>query len=167
MTRQGRPVTPIELKRLRGTLRADRLPANAPLERLCEPLQAPIEPLGLSEQGLSFWRAVWGCNWISQKSDYFLVLMTAEAITEREALRDFVAREPENSKARSGLRELERQIVSQLALLGFTPSDRARLGIAEVKKESKLEELLRRKAEREKELDKQRAEATGKEFINA
>jgi hypothetical protein len=51
--------------------------------------------------------------------------------------------------------------------LGFTPSDRARLGIAEVKKESKLEELLRRKAEREKELDKQRAEATGKEFINA
>jgi hypothetical protein len=93
--------------------------------------------------------------------------MTAEAITEREALRDFVSREPENSKARSGLRELERQIVSQLALLGFTPSDRARLGIAEVKKESKLEELLRRKAEREKELDKQRAEATGKEFINA
>jgi hypothetical protein len=158
---------PIELKRLKGTLRADRLPANAPLESLCEPLQAPREPLGLSEQGLAFWGAVWGCNWISQKSDYFLVLMTAEAITERETLREFVAANPDNPKARSGLRELERQIISQLALLGFTPSDRARLGIAEVKKESKLEELLRRKAEREKELDKQRAEATSKEFINA
>jgi hypothetical protein len=83
--------------------------------------------------------------------------MTAEAITEREALRDLVAREPENPKARSGLRELERQIISQLALLGFTPSDRARLGIAEVKKESKLEELLRRKAERDKEFFPNRA----------
>ena len=152
MSRRGRPNTPLELKRLRGTLRADRLPANAPLERLCEPLQAPLEPLGLSEQGLAFWGSVWGCNWISQNSDYFLVLMTAEAITERESLRELVAANPDNSKARSGLRELERQIISQLALLGFTPSDRARLGIAEVKKESKLEELLRRKAERHKEL---------------
>jgi hypothetical protein len=157
MSGRGRPNTPLELKRLRGTLRADRLPANAPLERLCEPLQAPLEPLGLSEQGLAFWGAVWGCNWISQKSDYFLVLMTAEAITERESLRGLVAANPDNPKARSGLRELERQIISQLALLGFTPSDRARLGIAEVKKESKLEELLRRKAERDKELFPNRA----------
>ena len=77
-----------------------------------------------------------------------------------------VGREPENSKARSGLRELERQIISQLALLGFSPSDRARLGIAEVKKESKLDELLRRKAEREKALANERAEAANKEFIN-
>jgi hypothetical protein len=162
----GRPVIPTELKRLKGTLRADRLPANAPLERLCEPLQAPIEPLGLSGQAVAFWGSVWGCNWISHKSDYYLVLLTAEAISEREALRDLVAREPENSKARSGLRELERQIISQLALLGFSPSDRARLGIAEVKKESKLEELLRRKAEREKALANERAEAANKEFIN-
>jgi len=41
--------------------------------------------------------------------------------------------------------------VSNLSLLGFTPSDRSRLGVAEVKTESKLEELMRRKAERETE----------------
>ena len=162
----ARPVIPTEIKRLKGTLRADRLPANSPLVSLLEPLQAPREPLGLSEQAVAFWGSVWGCNWISQKTDYYLVLLTAEAITEREALRDLIAREPENSKARSGLRELERQIISQLALLGFSPSDRARLGIAEVKKESKLEELLRRKAEREKALANERAEAANKEFIN-
>ena len=162
----GRPVIPTELKRLKGTLRADRLPSNSPLVSLVEPLEAPIEPLGLSEQAVAFWGSVWGCNWISHKSDYYLVLLTAEAISEREALRDLVAREPENSKARSGLRELERQIISQLALLGFSPSDRARLGIAEVKKESKLDELLRRKAEREKALANERAEAANKEFIN-
>jgi hypothetical protein len=162
----GRPVIPIELKRLKGTLRADRLPSNAPLERLCEPLHAPIEPFGLSGQGSDFWGAVWGCNWISHKSDYYLVLLTAEAITEREALKELVASIPENTKARSALRELDRQIVSQLALLGLSPSDRARLGIAEVKKESKLEELLRRKAEREKELANQRAESANQGFIN-
>jgi hypothetical protein len=33
--------------------------------------------------------------------------------------------------------------------MGFTPSDRSRLGFAEVKKESKLQELFRRKEEME------------------
>jgi hypothetical protein len=39
-------------------------------------------------------------------------------------------------------------ITSNLSLLGFTPTDRTRLGIAEVKVASKLEELMKRKAER-------------------
>jgi hypothetical protein len=50
---------------------------------------------------------------------------------------------------RRGLRELDRQIVSNLSLLGFTPSDRSRLGVAEVKAKSKLEELMERRANRE------------------
>jgi hypothetical protein len=47
------------------------------------------------------------------------------------------------------LRELEKSIYSNLSLLGFTPTDRSRLGVAEVKKMSKLEELLTKKANRE------------------
>jgi hypothetical protein len=39
------------------------------------------------------------------------------------------------------LRDLERQLVANLSLLGFTPTDRSRLGVAEVKKISKLEVL--------------------------
>ena len=154
MASKGRPPVPTELKRLRGTLRPGRLPANAPLIALVEPVEAPTEPLGLSDSGLAFWEAAWGCSWISQNSDYFLVLMTAEALSERDTLRDLVLSEPGNPKARSGLRELDRQLVSQLALLGFTPSDRARLGLAEVKKESKLEEIIRRREERDRERDK-------------
>jgi hypothetical protein len=46
------------------------------------------------------------------------------------------------------LRELDRTIVSNLSLLGFSPTDRMRLGIAEVKKQSRLEELMARKAAR-------------------
>jgi hypothetical protein len=83
--------------------------------------------------------------------------MTAEGLSERDSLRALLDIDPGNFRARSGLRELERQIVSQLALLGFTPSDRARLGLAEVKKESKLEELLRRKDERQQVLAAERA----------
>jgi hypothetical protein len=37
-------------------------------------------------------------------------------------------------------------IVANLSLLGFSPTDRVRLGIAEVKKQSRLEELMLRKA---------------------
>jgi hypothetical protein len=54
-----------------------------------------------------------------------------------------------NPKDRRGLRELEKSIYSNLSLLGFTPTDRSRLGVAEVKKMSKLEELMTRKAHRE------------------
>jgi hypothetical protein len=46
------------------------------------------------------------------------------------------------------LHDLEKMISSNLSMLGFTPTDRTRLGIAEVKAASKLEELMRKKAER-------------------
>jgi len=36
-----------------------------------------------------------------------------------------------------------------LSLLGFTPTDRMKLGVAEVKVESKMEQLRRRQDERE------------------
>jgi hypothetical protein len=48
---------------------------------------------------------------------------------------------------RKGLRDLERQLVANLSLLGFTPTDRSRLGVAEVKRVSKIEELRARKEE--------------------
>jgi hypothetical protein len=47
-----------------------------------------------------------------------------------------------DNKERRGLRELDRQIVSNLSLLGFSPADRSRLGVAEVKAQSKLEKIM-------------------------
>jgi len=151
MAHMGRPLVPLERKRLTGTLRPGRLPANAPLVALSEPLGAPEPPETLTGAGLEFWASVWRTPWISQTADYWLVLLASEALCEREALRALVLSEPDNPKARSGLRELERSIVGQLGLLGFSPSDRARLGLAEVKKESKLEEIIRRREARDRE----------------
>jgi hypothetical protein len=42
------------------------------------------------------------------------------------------------------LAELEKLITSNLGLLGFTPSDRSRLGLAEIKAKSRLQELMDR-----------------------
>jgi len=90
-----------------------------------------------------------GATWISDKTDIELLLMTCEMVDERWNLRARVMQDMEDSKARRGLRELDRQIVSNLSLLGFTPSDRSRLGVAEVKAKTRLEELLERKAMRD------------------
>jgi hypothetical protein len=49
----------------------------------------------------------------------------------------------------SELRALEAQMTKYESLCGFTPTDRARLGYAEVKRASKLDELLARRAARD------------------
>jgi hypothetical protein len=54
----------------------------------------------------------------------------------------------DDARLRRGLRDLDRLIIQNLSLLGFTPADRTRLGVAEVKAMSKLEELQARKAKR-------------------
>jgi hypothetical protein len=75
--------------------------------------------------------------------------MTSQNIDERQQLREAILSNPDDRKLRTSLREVEKQILSNLGLLGFTPSDRSRLGVAEVQKESKLEAILRMKAERQ------------------
>ena len=44
-------------------------------------------------------------------------------------------------RERRALRDIDRLIISNLSLLGLTPTDRTRLGVAEVRRVSKLEEL--------------------------
>ena len=44
------------------------------------------------------------------------------------------------------LLETEKQIISGLSLLGFSPADRTRLGLVSAKTKSKLEELLAKKS---------------------
>lgn len=156
METRGRPNVPIEIKRLKGTLRADRLPTGIALSGLVSALEPPNPPEGLLDTGAAFWGLAWRSSWISQTSDYLLVAIVSQSLDERDFLRQLVSEQPENFRARAGLRELEKQLVSNLGLLGFSPSDRSRLGLVEIKKESKLDELMRRKQERDKELERAR-----------
>jgi hypothetical protein len=123
------------------------LPSSAIEISMVTETPQPTRPL--LKYGQELWDKVWGmgATWISPNTDSELLLMTCEMIDERWNLRVKVM-QTDDARLRRGLRELDRQIVSNLSLLGFSPADRSRLGVAEVKAASKLEELMLRKAKR-------------------
>lgn len=141
------PKVPSELKARRGTLRPeDRKKAE----------RAPIVPGGYIEPfrplefaGMQLWDAAMrtGQAWIARDSDTHLLMMTCEQLDRREEIRNLIL-ETRDWHLYKQLNDLERLITSNLGLLGFTPSDRTRLGLAEVKTASKLEELMARKEKR-------------------
>jgi len=143
----GRPAKPIEQKRMLGNPGKRALPSNTIEIAMVTETPQPTRPL--LKYGQELWDKVWsmGATWISPNTDSELLLMTCEMIDERWNLRVKVM-QTDDARLRRGLRELDRQIVSNLSLLGFSPADRSRLGVAEVKAASKLEELMLRKAKR-------------------
>jgi len=146
----GRPAKPVEQKRLLGNPGKRALPDESSVI-LLQQVDSPPEPTRpLLKYGQELWDRIWsmGATWVSDKSDLELLMMTCEMVDERWNLRIKVM-QSDDAVMRRGLRELDRQIVSNLSLLGFTPSDRSRLGVAEVKAKSKLEELMERRANRE------------------
>lgn len=151
----GRPSTPLERKRATGNPGKRRLPERVTTLSVVAP---PRPPKGLQRAGKALWRTVWSeaGSWIAP-TDAPLVLMLAEAADERAQLRDDVAKHGHTWVSPTGsarlnpsaaqLRAVEAQITAWLSMLGLTPTDRARLGLLEVKARGHLEELQRRKAD--------------------
>lgn len=139
------PPKPIEQKRLTGNPGKRAMPKDGELvvmPQVDNPV--PLRPLG--ETGLAFWDEAWGKGqlWLG-RTDKWLVQLTAEMLDEREALRLSVlanADAEDSWRDRRQLRDLERSIVSNLSLLAWTPVDRSRYGLAEVKAKSKLAEFM-------------------------
>ena len=140
---------PNERKALRGTLRTDRVISPNLRGTLVQGV-LPEPPGGLGELGKSVWNQVLteAGSWVSYKLDTYLLGILCDQIEERATLRELVDDSPDVPRLRIGLRELDKAIVSNLSTLGLTPTDRARLGFVQVKSESKLDELIRRKQER-------------------
>ena len=151
MTQRGRPPKPVEQKRLLGNPGKRALPKEQNIVALPSAYGIPEPHRPLGSYGLELWERIWDLanTWLSPNTDAELLLMTCELLDERWNLRVRVMRDnrPEERKA---LRELDRQLVANLSLLGFSPTDRSRIGVAEVKRQSKLEEL-RNRAEQRKE----------------
>jgi len=146
----GRPSKPSEIKRKLGNPGQRRLPNQSEIQ-MFEPVVSVPEPARpLLKYGREFWDKVWanGLQWISPNSDAEILLMTCELIDERWNLRVKVMQSGD-WRERRGLRDIDARIISNLSLLGFTPADRSKLGVAEVKAISKMELLKRRQAERE------------------
>jgi hypothetical protein len=139
------PPKPSELKRLTGNPGKRALPN--PIAYIEGGYIEPFRPLEVA--GKQLWDAAMktGENWIARNSDTQLLLLTCEQMDRRTNLIVKIAETSEWRLYRA-LHDLEKMISSNLSMLGFTPADRSRLGVAEVKVVSKLEELMQRKAER-------------------
>ena len=147
----GRPSKPTEIKRKLGNPGQRKLPEQSQLQ-LFDPISKVPEPARpLLKYGREFWDKVWlnGLQWISVNTDSELLLMTCELVDERWNLRVRVM-QSNDWRERRALRELDDRIIRNLSLMGFTPADRSRLGVAEVKAISKMEALKRRADERNK-----------------
>jgi hypothetical protein len=98
----------------------------------------------LKDAGMSLWDSAMktGEQWIARNTDTQLLLVTCEQMDRREVLMTLWRSNPTDKNLLMRLAELEKQIASNLGMLGFTPSDRSRLGLAEIKAKSKLQELM-------------------------
>jgi phage terminase small subunit len=108
----------------------------------------PEYPPDLDETGQEMWRRIWsaGLTWISPQSDAWSVeivcRLSDDLAIARERYR--ATRDPKDGRM---VATFNTELHKGLAELGFNPTARSRLGVAEVKKLSKLEEMMARRAE--------------------
>ena len=159
----GRPPKPVEVKRATGNPGNRPLPA-APLpgKGLPAVVNGIPKPPSLGEDGQLLWEHVWnaGKSWLSPESDFTIIKMLCEAHDEHEEIRralstGVVERYYVTNNGQivthplvTQLSNLRAQMTSWLAAIGFSPADRSRLGLAEVRVRDELDELQRRRAER-------------------
>jgi len=138
------PPKPNEIKKKIGSKNYKEPVTDVELP-MSEETAKPLRPLELS--GAALWDRVWnGAQlWLSNRTDIELVQLVCEQLDERDLLRAFVLENMEAWHERAALRQLEKDIASNLGQLGFSPAERTRLGLAEVKRQSKLEELMSKK----------------------
>ncbi len=144
----GRPPVPNEIKRKRGTARADRTPPVSTVVALpmAEGVPECPEDFGLAARGL--WVRAWaeGITWISPKSDMEAVEQACRLADDLEVARRRYRATTDPSDGRM-VSTFDSQLAAALGRLGFDPSARTKLGVAEVRRQSKLEELIaKRKA---------------------
>ena len=137
---------PAELKILQGNPGKRALPKNDALAPLEYGYVEPLRELG--PVGRAFWDSIFGAGemWISFRTDTALVQLVCELMDRRELLREAFIDDPVSRPVNMSLLETEKQIISGLSLLGFSPADRTRLGLVSAKTKSKLEELLSKKS---------------------
>jgi hypothetical protein len=142
------PPKPIEVKRRQGNPGKRALPKPSSLVALprVEGIPEPLRTLDVD--GAAMWGRVWssGAAWVAPTTDVELVQMVCEAADERSTLRALVMSGESDWRDRVALRSLDSDIRSMLSALGFTPVDRTRMGVGEVREVSKLEALRARRA---------------------
>jgi P27 family predicted phage terminase small subunit len=159
----GRPSKPVERQRDLGNPGHKSLPTAPNVgEGLTGSSNIPIAPVSLSAAGLELWDQVWtaGKQWLALEVDRLTIMLLCEAFDEYAEMRDLLrSGEVERIYTTSNgtyvthpyvsqMKELRAQMTAWMSSLGFSPADRARLGLAEVRVRDELDELQKRRAER-------------------
>ncbi len=158
---RGRPPKPYE--RIRATARNDTHKANGTAlvksEYTIEKrIDAPPIPRGLQRHGKMEWRKIWASGpWLNPEQDYPWVEMIARNYDDIDTFRKRVEEDGLVVKGYAGqvvahpllaeIRKCEDTIRRCLSILGYSPTDRARLGLAEVKRQTALQEFLNKSAD--------------------
>ena len=150
----GRPPKPMELKRATGRA-AGRDSGGRKLNELSvvTPLpmahHTPEPPAMLQADGLKLWNRVWdqAITWLSPMSDMNAIENACQLADAVSAARVKYLATLEGVDARAFV-ALNKSFTDALASLGFDPVSRSRLGVAEVKKMSALEELGAKRQQR-------------------
>lgn len=141
---------PTERKRALGNPGKRPLPDKSAVVSL-SPV-GDVVPDSLGIDGRRFWVAALESArpWLAE-SDRHLLLLTAQAFDRRAFFLAQLSEQgwaivtdkgyPYKNPLVQALTDLEKQIGNWLSLLGLTPSDRSKLGVAEVKARSKIEEM--------------------------
>jgi hypothetical protein len=136
-----RVAVPVERKRKLGKpSHAKPLPEPKYVAEQVSGIPEPLAELG--PVGRATWDRLWtsGATWISGRTDLDWVQLLCECVDERAVLRKQVF-DGSDWRDRVGLRNLEAEIRVMYSMLGFSPVDRAKMGVGEVRPSSVLDEL--------------------------
>ena len=156
---RGRPPKPREQIRINArdaTHKADgralvpakyQLPARGP--------ELPVAPDELGDRGLTEWEKIWTAGyWLSAEQDYHWVAMISTAYDEIDVYRGVILEEVFTVQGIHGtliahpliseVRKAQATIMKCLSLIGFSPTDRARLSLGEVQRASALADLTKK-----------------------
>lgn len=129
MARTGRPPKPTEQKRKIGTLRPDRVQGSLAVVEAVERQAHEAKVSEALDRVMSM-----GVAWLAA-TDQPTLCMLRDAVEQYEELRADPRSDPRDVVA------VRKSVTELLSQLGFDPTARARLGLAEVKARSKLEEI--------------------------
>ncbi len=139
-----RAAKPIERKRRTGNPGKRPLPETIIVSTQITDEPEPLRPLNVP--GRQSWTRIWGAGayWLSGDTDIQIVQMLCESEDERYLLRKRLW-ENNDWHDRNALRSLENFMMSIYSLLGFSPVDRGKLGVGEVRPASVVDELKARR----------------------
>jgi P27 family predicted phage terminase small subunit len=148
----GRPPIPAERRKISasgdGMLPGGHRPGKEIEIRGSDYSRVPDVPDGLGDRGTTEWNRIWiaGKVWLHPAEDYHWIEMISRAYDDIAQFRTEIEKTGLIVKGYAGqltanpllreIREAESVIRKCLSQIGFSPTDRARLGLAEIKRQT-------------------------------